>query len=232
MNAKILEIFRSVQGEGKYAGTSQVFVRFFECNMHCTWCDTPYSIGDSPKTTGKYKEYSLAALIKEVKAIGKDCHSVSLTGGEPLLQVDFIKALLPSLKKKKMSTYLDTNGTLPDALMKIISGIDFIAMDIKLPSSTKGKAYWKEHEEFLKLAARKEVFIKVVISNETTKDDVLKAARLVADIDPDILFILQPNFFQMREGVVEKCVGLQKDCFKELRDVRIVPQMHKFLKVR
>jgi 7-carboxy-7-deazaguanine synthase len=231
-SAKILEIFQSIQGEGKYAGTSQVFVRFFECNMHCVWCDTPYSIGDSPKTTGKFKEYKVPQLLKEVKPLMKGCSSISLTGGEPLVQVDFIKNLLPHLKKSKMITYLDTNGTLPDALVKIISGIDVIAMDIKLPSSTKDRAYWKEHEEFLKLAVRKEVFIKIVISKDTSSDEVLRAARLVADIDVYTLFILQPNFFEMKEGAVQKCVDLQKICAKILRDVRIVPQMHKFLKVR
>ena len=45
--ANISEIFQSIQGEGKYAGASQVFVRFFECNMHCAWCDTPHAIGDT-----------------------------------------------------------------------------------------------------------------------------------------------------------------------------------------
>ena len=47
MNARILEIFKSTQGEGKYVGAWQIFVRFFECNMHCVWCDTPHSIGDT-----------------------------------------------------------------------------------------------------------------------------------------------------------------------------------------
>ena len=86
MNAKILEIFRSIQGEGKYAGVPQVFVRFFECNMHCVWCDTPASIGDGKR---EYKELALEDVLKQVNALYDHAHSVSITGGEPLLAERF-----------------------------------------------------------------------------------------------------------------------------------------------
>ena len=61
-----------------------------------------------------------------------------------------------------MKSYLETNGTLPGELLKIIELIDIIAMDFKLPSSTGGKAYWHEHQEFLKLAMKSKVFWKRV----------------------------------------------------------------------
>src|SRR6185436_20021313 len=61
--AKIMEVFRSIQGEGPYAGAAQVFVRFFECNMHCVWCDTPASIGD---TSRNYMEMDLQELLNQV----------------------------------------------------------------------------------------------------------------------------------------------------------------------
>ncbi|HEX7575638.1 MAG TPA: 7-carboxy-7-deazaguanine synthase QueE, partial [Candidatus Methanoperedens sp.] len=41
MPAYINEIFNSIQGEGPYAGTRQVFVRFEQCQLHCEYCDTP-----------------------------------------------------------------------------------------------------------------------------------------------------------------------------------------------
>ena len=229
MNARILEIFNSTQGEGKYLGVPQVFVRFFECNMHCVWCDTPHSIGD---TTRHYKEYSLDGLVGEINQLWGQCHSVSLTGGEPLMQADFINALTPILRSLRMPVYLETNGVLPRELAQVIDGVDMIAMDIKLPSSTQCKPYWQEHEEFLKIAKKKDLFIKIVISSVTTKEDVLRAADLVSRITPDVPFILQPNYFDMKDGAVAKCIELQSDCLKCLRDVRIIPQIHKFLKVR
>jgi len=229
MTAKILEIFHSIQGEGKYVGVPQVFVRFFECNMHCTWCDTPASIGDGKR---EYKELNLKDTCFQVNALYGNAHSVSITGGEPLLQKDFLKSFCPSLRREGKKIYLDSNGTLPDALKEIIKDIDIIAMDIKLPSSTKQKAFWAEHIEFLKIAARKEVFVKVVISLDTHKEDIIKAAKLVAGVDPEILFILQPNYLEMKKGIIEECLGHQKSCAKILKDARILPQVHKFMKLR
>lgn len=229
MNANLIEIFSSIQGEGKYAGVKQIFVRFFECNMHCVWCDTPHSIGD---TTRKYKEFNLEDTLKQIKELSTGIHSVSLTGGEPLLQATFIKMLLPELKKLKLPSYLETNGVLPEELKKVIDQIDIVAMDLKLPSSTQCRSYWTEHEEFLKIAKTKDVFLKTVITSDTDKNDVLRAAETVAAIDRDILFILQPNTFELNNGVVRKCVEFQNDLLKRLTNVRILPQMHKFLKVR
>ena len=229
MNAKILEIFRSIQGEGKYAGVPQVFVRFFECNMHCVWCDTPASIGDGKR---EYQEFGLEHTLQQVNALYDNAHSVSITGGEPLLQEAFLKTFCHALHKGGKKVYLDTNGTLPDALAGMIKDIDIIAMDVKLPSSTKQRAFWAEHREFLKIARRREVFVKAVISLDTRLEDVLKAAKLTAAVDPEILFILQPNYLDMKKGIIEECVGYQKSCAKILKDVRILPQVHKFMKLR
>jgi 7-carboxy-7-deazaguanine synthase len=229
MNARIIEIFKSTQGEGKYVGAWQVFVRFFECNMHCSWCDTPHSIGD---TTRHYKEYTLDQLHVEIKKLWDNCHSVSLTGGEPLMQAEFINMLTPVLRSLRMPVYLETNGTLPKELAQVIDGVDIVAMDIKLPSSTDCQAYWQEHEEFLKIAKGKEVFIKTVISNKTSREDVERAVDMVSRIAPETLFILQPNYFDMKEGSVARCMEFQNDCLKHLPNVRIIPQIHKFLKVR
>jgi len=229
--AKILEVFRSIQGEGPYAGLPQVFVRFFECNMHCVWCDTPASIGD---TSRNYKEVPLEDLFAQVQGLYDGCHSVSITGGEPLMQKDFLKTFLPQLRQAGMKVYLDTNGTLPRELAELIDHIDIVAMDIKLPSSTQQKAFWHEHEEFLRIARRKEVFVKVVISQDTSDGDMREAVELVRRVDPGITLILQPNYFDMRAtgGCVAKCVEAQKYCSKFLDDVRIIPQMHKYMKLR
>ena len=54
----------------------------------------------------------------------------------------------------------------------------------------------------------------------------------MAAIDPGILFILQPNYLDMKKGIIEECVGYQKLCAKILKDVRILPQVHKFMKLR
>ena len=229
LKAKISEIFQSVQGEGAYAGTKQVFVRFYGCNIHCTWCDTPYAIGDVP---GKFEEFTAEEILKRIQELNQNCHSVSLTGGEPLLQKDFIKSFLPHLKETGLSVYLETSGILPAELKEIIGGVDIVAMDIKLPSSTKCAPYWKEHEEFLDIAKEKDVFVKTVVSSDTTKEDVIRAAQLVSRFGRDIVFVLQPNFLEIRNGALSKCLEFQSDCTRYLTRVRVIPQMHKFMKLR
>lgn len=228
-NAKILEVFKSVQGEGKYLGAVQVFVRFFECNMHCVWCDTPGSIGD---TTRNYKDVDLESLLNQIRPLYEGCHSVSITGGEPLLQADFLRIFLPKLQHEGMKVYLETNGVLPDALRQIIEWVDIIAMDIKLPSSTREKAFWDEHEDFLTSSLAKDVFIKMVITNDTSADDVYQAVDLVRRVNPHTLLIFQPNFLDMKSGVVDKCQEYQQYAAKYLRDTRVIPQTHKYMKLR
>lgn len=227
--AKISEIFQSIQGEGQYVGSKQVFIRFFGCNMRCAWCDTPQAIGDKG---GQFEEYTSDELWRKISDLWSNCHSVSFTGGEPLIQADFIKAFLPRLKAAWVTSYLETNGVFYQELAELIDDIDIIAMDLKLPSSTKCRPFWDEHKEFLKIARKKEVFTKTVISNDTTREDVLQSVDLVADIDPETTYILQPNYFDQENGVVQKCLEYQKDCSNRLKNVRIVPQMHKFLKLR
>jgi organic radical activating enzyme len=230
MNAKVMEVFRSIQGEGVYAGAAQVFVRFFECNMHCSWCDTPASIGD---TSRKYKDVSAGDLLEQIRELYEGCHSVSITGGEPLLQADFLKTFLPMLKKSGMTVYLETNGTLPKELKQVIKYTDIVAMDLKLPTSTGEKPFWKEHEAFLKVAILKPTFLKVVITPRTLEAEVDRAVELVRRVAPKLTFILQPNYFDMKDKeVIARCVALQKHCSKVLNDVRIIPQMHKFMKLR
>lgn len=148
------------------------------------------------------------------------------------MQADFINTLTPVLRSLHMPVYLETNGTLPKELAQVIDGVDTIAMDIKLPSSTECRSYWLEHEEFLKIAKSKDIFIKTVISEQTTRDDVKRAVDLVSRLAPEVLFILQPNYFDMKNGIVAKCVDFQNDCLKRLPNVRIIPQIHKFMKLR
>lgn len=245
MKAKISEVFTSIQGEGKYAGCKQIFVRFFECNMHCHWCDTPYSIGSkamrrdtikkfSKGSLDRYEEMTIDQIFEKIKlSVEREhIHSVSLTGGEPLVQKEAIKELSSRLRLHGIKTYLETNGILPEALKETLDTIDIIAMDIKLPSSTKTRSYWKEHEQFLKLALPKDIFIKAIVTSDTTQEDILQACDIVSSVDSGILFILQPNSHELSNGAVKTCLALQEACVGRLDNVRIIPQMHKFLKLR
>lgn len=231
LKAQIAEIFSSVQGEGIFVGARQIFVRFKRCNMACEFCDTPDDTA--------VKEYTAAALMNEVKTIDESNgphHSISLTGGEPLMHAEFLKSFLPLLKKSGFKSYLETNGTLPNELENVIDLIDIVAMDFKLPSSTGERAYWKEHLEFLKIAARKKVFVKSVVTTDTKKEDVEEAVKLIRGVNKKIPFIMQPatpvkNFDKM-PGENRLLEFLDIALKNEVENSRIIPQMHKILGVK
>jgi 7-carboxy-7-deazaguanine synthase len=223
LKGRISEIFSSIQGEGIYQGEKQVFVRFFDCNLHCRFCDTPQE---------DFKEYSAEELFRQINALDKDCHSISFTGGEPLLQVDFLREIIFLCRQNNQKIYLETNGTLPDALEEIIDLVDIVAMDFKLPSSTGAGNFWFAHKEFLKIAGKKEVFVKAVICDSTEESDIKKAAEIIKSSGPQIPLILQPNFSEQGETLARKMEAYKKYCQQYLSDVRILPQLHKILSVK
>lgn len=229
--AEITEIFSSIQGEGIFLGAKQIFVRFKDCNLNCVYCDEPRHV--------QAKEYSHLDLMSEIKFLELSKgphHSVSFTGGEPLLYAEFLKGFISALKKTRFKIYLETNGTLPDELLKIINLVDIIAMDFKLPSSTGEKAFWRPHLEFLKVAARKKVFVKAVVTPNTTAGDIRKAIALVRRVKGNIPFILQPATpVRAHDRDVDKDMllkFLEIGVKNNLENIRIIPQIHKIINVK
>src|SRR5258708_5336065 len=128
LKASVLEIFESRQGEGPCVGDSQIFLRFGGCNLVCDYCDTPESIPAKSGTPMTPDE-----ILSRVDVLRKESGAsiLSLTGGEPLNQTAVLQELLPSLRARGYRIYLETNGSLPGALAKIVSDCDWIAMDFK-----------------------------------------------------------------------------------------------------
>lgn len=223
---RISEIFPSIQGEGIYAGFRQFFIRFYGCNLSaCRFCDT------KPL---KYNEYSAHGLLDELLRFKEDYHSISITGGEPLLQKDFLREFLPLPKARGKTIYLETNGTLPDGLDSIIDFTDIIAMDIKLPGSTGLSEFWQIHRIFLEKALAKEVFVKSVITADTTVDDIEKMCDIISGINRNIPLVLQPvtPVGGAEEPAQERLLGFKEMCSSRLRKVSIVPQLHKIIGVK
>lgn len=221
MKAKISEIFKSIQGEGLYQGQEQVFVRFYGCNIHCSFCDTKLS---------RYEEKTVEEVLTSILSFG-NCDNVSLTGGEPLLDADFLKALVVCLKEKGKIVHLETNGIIYENLKKVIDFVDIIAMDFKLPSSTMLANFWNEHEEFLKISAAKKVFVKVVIGQYTQEQDIYKTIEIIKSVNRNIPVILQPEN-PFGELLTDKLLQFEDICLKEGIVVKTLRQLHKILGVR
>jgi len=119
---KVVEIFKSLQGEGKYVGYPAVFVRFAGCNLYldverfgrprpCSFCDSKYSWDNADATN-----MLVGSVLARVHRLG--AKMVVLTGGEPLFQPeDELVDLVTQLKKERFVVCVETNGTIRPPLM-------------------------------------------------------------------------------------------------------------------
>ncbi|NQT00172.1 MAG: 7-carboxy-7-deazaguanine synthase QueE, partial [Candidatus Omnitrophica bacterium] len=146
---------------------------------------------------------------------------------------DFLKEFLHLVKYDGITTYLETNGILADALAEVIKDIDIIAMDLKLPSSTGMEHFWPEHRKFLKVALKKQVFVKVVICSRTEREDLDEVISLMLKLRAKkIPVILQPNFFDLSREFLARTNKLAKYCARKLDHVKVIPQLHKITGVK
>jgi len=101
----------TLQGEGSLAGRRTLFVRFAGCNAWdgrasskatslCPYCDTDFLGGE---------RMSAVDIVERLRAIGRDGDLVTLSGGEPTLQVD--SALVDALVGAGFTLAIETNGT-------------------------------------------------------------------------------------------------------------------------
>lgn len=148
---KVNEIFESIQGEGRYAGTPCLFVRLSGCNLNCPFCDTKYHI--------EFKEISSENLINRIKE--SKLKNVVWTGGEPMLQ-----DIIPLIKRLDKGHHLETNGyKLKDA----VGYFDYIAVSPKnLKDARKARSLINENMD-----------IKIVTDLNINKDLIPYATMLM-----------------------------------------------------
>lgn len=245
--AFISEMFKSIQGEGIYAGRPQVFVRFCGCNLNCGYCDSQASrdrqkpFCSVEKTPGKgdfaYMQNPLMVddVVEAIESLASH-GDVSLTGGEPLLQCDFLVKLLPVIRSKGYRVHLETNGTKPDEVARLAGQMDVVAMDFKLPSASSVGDIFELHGQFLKAAKRAKVFVKTVVTSGTTDAEIRRCAETIVCAKP-VPLILQPvtpcsDSDSLKPPSLTRLLVMHAIAAEELDDVRILPQLHKMLGVR
>jgi 7-carboxy-7-deazaguanine synthase len=235
------EVFVSIQGEGLCAGRRQLFVRLSGCDLRCRYCDTPASLerqrdfqvhldGRVDTAPNPITASALRARAQPLLDAGF-VDGMAITGGEPLLQVDFLSDLLRDAHWPR-PRLLETSGTHPEKLHAVLPVLDIISMDIKLPSNSGESAFWDEHREFLALAAGK-AYVKVLIDDTTAIEEVARAAKLVHTTAPVVPLFLQP--ITAATGAVSVSRAKLDECFVAARaahsDVRVIPQLHKMLSI-
>ncbi|WP_273365412.1 radical SAM protein [Alicyclobacillus herbarius] len=216
----LVELFSTIEGEGTKAGFPTTFVRLYNCNLRCRWCDTPYSYAPhAPAFSASIQE-----IIEKVKEFGN--HYVCLTGGEPLLYTDKVLFLiqelvqLPCLK----DVHVETGGAVdlaPFATLRLENPLAarklrFI-LDYKLPSSGEEARMIRSNYELL--TERDE--IKFVIADEADFYTALKVLRSwVKQGQP----LFSPVFGSMPPA---RLVELMHE--HHVKDVKLSLQLHKVI---
>lgn len=240
----ISEIFVSFQGEGAHAGRRHLFVRLAGCNLRCTYCDTPGSlertatcdlwIGDQRTVReNPIEAVELNRIIAEIRRSDGPIDAVAFTGGEPLMQADFLVAALRD-RPADLPILLETNGVLPARLEPLVDLVDIVSMDLKLPSNTGEASFWHAHARFLAIAGRCELYVKIVVDERTTESDVDRATQLVNLWAPGVPVYLQP--MTGSDGGVKigprRLTELYRIGRKNLESLWILPQTHKMMGLR
>lgn len=207
---KLVELFTSINGEGKEAGKLAVFIRFPGCNLHCSYCDTMWA----NKADVEVKEYTLEEILTYVKASG--AKQVTVTGGEPLLQKD-CNDLFKGLHSIDVNIEIETNGSVP--LGKTIKQNPYVTftMDYKMPSSKMEEHM--EHNNFQLL--RPQDTLKMVCGSEL---DLLKVLEILPQIDRSVSVFLSPVF-----GRIDPARMVEFMMEHKLVDVKLQLQLHKFI---
>ena len=246
MRTGISEIFSSIQGEGRYVGCRQLFIRLIGCNMDCPYCDTnelahekvPCVLEPAAGYTGSLElanPVSWDELMPYISfRLKQPHHSISITGGEPLLHVETVKELSRLIAPYKLPLFLETNGTLPEHLAQVIDDVQMVSMDMKLPSDT-GEDHWEAHSRFLQTAvqAQKDIYVKIVVSDESARAEFDRAISIIEAVDPAVLLVLQPitPMGGLHPAKPQKLLDWQSRAMARLHDVRVIPQTHRMMNV-
>lgn len=204
---KVIEIFDSIDGEGKFAGCLATFIRLAGCNLRCSYCDTAYSF-----TGGT--EMSIEDILTEVKRVGNT--HITLTGGEPLIHQG-VEHLIRTLYRNGFIVNIETNGAVD--IEEYIFEPVLITMDYKTISSGVNSRMLDRNLEQL----RPSDVLKIVCC-ENDFDDILTMAKSHN--------IKAPIYLSPIYGKIEpvKLVEFAKELRAEgVANVRVQLQIHKII---
>ncbi|MFV1967143.1 MAG: 7-carboxy-7-deazaguanine synthase QueE [Pirellulaceae bacterium] len=178
---RVVEIYKSMQGEGILTGTESVFLRTAGCNLRCWYCDTPYA---SWHPEGD--DLSVAEIFERI--CETECRHVVVTGGEPMIYSELVP-LCADLAASQRHITVETAGTLHLPLI-----CDLMSVSPKLSNSTPSverASKWRDRHDrtrnapgvIRRLVAEFSCQFKFVIDRAEDCDEVLGYLEDFPEID-------------------------------------------------
>ncbi|MBL8727818.1 MAG: 7-carboxy-7-deazaguanine synthase QueE [Planctomycetes bacterium] len=259
--APLIEIFHSIQGEGRFVGVPMTFVRTATCPLRCLYCDTPHSYAASARfpvrlgvreqqepnpCTGE-RAAELVRLVATAADPGLRAQRVSITGGEPLVFPQFVRDLGRAVRQRGAKVHLETAAIHPEALAQCIDQVDHLSADYKLPETLGAPAdraaalpadggFGARHRQCCEIALRRgaTVDVKIVLTDRVLDPSFETALADLGPVRERILLVLQPvtPFGAVRTPIARS--ELERFVATAQRaqfDVRVLPQVHKTLQL-
>lgn len=177
----VMEMFYSLQGEGRFTGRAAFFIRLAGCDVGCVWCD----VKESWDATA-HPSLLITDIISSAKSSGTNF--VVVTGGEPLMHN--LDLLTEELHKNGMECAIETSGSHP------FSGKwDWVCLSPKKFKAATQESFSLANE------------LKVVVFN---KHDLKWAEELVENVKQDCQLYLQPEW-DKKELLEEKIITYIKE---------------------
>ncbi len=218
---RLIELYKSVQGESTFTGVPCIFVRFAGCNLRCAWCDSTYTFhGGQPFTEDE--------VVQQIEAL--DCPLVEFTGGEPMLHA---RELLPLMHRLladgRYTLMIETSGErplgdVPTAVHKIV--------DVKCPGAGDAAGSFRM-SNLDTLTPRDE--IKFVLRDRTDYDfarDFIRqhlAHRPLAAILLSPAFLQSPSPLRIADNMELDARDLVRWMLEDRLPARLSLQIHKFI---
>ena len=234
LNARIFEIFTSIEGEGRLYGTKTLFVRFAGCPYSCFYCVTLDAL---PLDSGK--EYSITEACNLIDSNLQDnTFKVNFTGGEPLIQHEAVSELAKHVKARGLPTYLESACFDSKKFLYVLPSIDFVKIEFKTIESEFIDE--KHYPELLRntleclqaaVEAKKTTYIKIVVSSKTEPEsfkEILEQIFKIISKENISGFIIQPTT-SLSEPTLEQLLEFYDLVYPYYDEVRVVPQLHKVI---
>jgi 7-carboxy-7-deazaguanine synthase len=219
----VMEVYRSIQGEGTLMGVPTTFVRFFACNLRCSWCDTRYSW--SVREGGSWRTLAPQAVADEVEELGT--RHVVLTGGEPTLQKDLLD-LAKLLKARDHHLTIETNATIVrESLLPLI---DLWSLSPKLSSAGENYLHHEAIAHFLATLRPDQQQWKFVVRDDADEQLLRELLSRYPEFSERRLpIVLQPEGDSAQADyprALEQLAERLRDRFWQPYNVRMLPQLH------